>query len=225
MPIQPIPPRPYSMTVRVLSGINALVLLAAVVFLCVVSAVLSMSLLGGLMKLRFSVVPFAAVPLSVAVLLLWWLIKELRISASIALGQGGRRLPSVAGPVCVVLMGLLAYGACRKLHQVIKPSEAKATKGNLGAIRSALSIYYGDMEGVYPEDPAVLTVNGKYMSTIPRAKTIHHKDSADIVLYPDGVSLDTGGWGYVNDPDSSNMGSLFIDCTHTDMRGRVWTEY
>src|SRR3954467_4949389 len=90
--------------------------------------------------------------------------------------------------IVVAIIGILAAIAIPKFSQLVTKSNEANTKGNLGALRSALSIYYGDMEGWYPTDSlATLTVNGKYMSTTPVAKlpstagnNIGHTDSAAV---------------------------------------------
>ena len=35
--------------------------------------------------------------------------------------------------------------------------------------------------------------------------------------------MDTGGWAYINDPKSAEYGAFFIDCSHTDEKGRYWS--
>src|SRR6266566_9732612 len=74
--------------------------------------------------------------------------------------------------IVVAIIGILAAIAIPKFSQLITKSNEANTKGNLGALRSALSIYYGDMEGWYPTDTLTtsLTSSGKYMTTIPLAK-------------------------------------------------------
>src|SRR5882672_9170672 len=73
--------------------------------------------------------------------------------------------------IVVAIIGILAAIAIPKFSQLVTKSNEANTKGNLGALRSALSIYYGDMEGWYPADAmGSLTGNGKYMTAIPVAK-------------------------------------------------------
>lgn len=98
------------------------------------------------------------------------------------------------------------------------------TKGRLGSLRSALSIYYGDLEGVYPESLASLTVNGKYLSEIPPAQVPGaHQDSRAVTLGK--VPDDAGGWLYNNDPRDANVGNVMVNCTHTDAKGSAWASY
>ena len=52
--------------------------------------------------------------------------------------------------IVVAIIGILAAIAIPKFAQMLEKSREGATKGNLGAIRSAVSIYYGDKEGVWP---------------------------------------------------------------------------
>ena len=103
-----------------------------------------------------------------------------------------------------------------------------AAKGSLGAIRSALSIYYGDKEGVYPASLDALPP--KYLGSIPTLQLPDHQPSsawraiggvgsmADI----QGKLEDSGQWLYVSEPSSPMFGTVLIDCTHNDSRGRPW---
>ncbi|MFA5140210.1 MAG: DUF2330 domain-containing protein [Elusimicrobiota bacterium] len=107
---------------------------------------------------------------------------------------------------------------------LMRKSNEGATRGNLGTIRSALSIYYGDMEGQYPADPYALTKDHKYLPGIPPVKLPpYHADSNAIELLTAGDSDDSGGWGYV--VDGSSQGVVFVNCTHTDSRQKIWAEY
>ncbi len=36
---------------------------------------------------------------------------------------------------------------------------------------------------------------------------------------------DSGGWGYASDPKSSCHGTVFVDCTHKDTKGKAWYSY
>lgn len=97
-------------------------------------------------------------------------------------------------------------------------------RGNLGALRSALSIYYGDMEGEYPSKLESLTISGKYLPSIPRAKALpDHPGSSAVHNGP--APDDSGGWFYNNVPSDTGFGTLMINCTHTDAKGSAWTVY
>lgn len=121
----------------------------------------------------------------------------------------------------VIFVGWIAIP---KFGDLIRSGNEGATRGNLGAIRSALSIYYGDMEGYYPVDPMSITVNGKYISKVPRAKTPNYHDDSDEIR-TGRIFTDKGGFLYNSDPHDANNGTLWVNCTHTDARGRVWTTY
>jgi len=126
--------------------------------------------------------------------------------------------------IVVAIIGILAAIAIPKFAQLIRKSSEGASKGNLGAIRSALSIYYGDMEGVYPTDVTTLTASGKYLTSIPPAKTPnYHGDSSAIT---NGTTIsDNSGWSYNNVVTDSNFGTILVSCTHTDTKGSIWTSY
>jgi prepilin-type N-terminal cleavage/methylation domain-containing protein len=130
--------------------------------------------------------------------------------------------------IVVAIIGILAAIAIPKFAELIRKSGEGASKGNLGSIRSSLSIYYGDMEGQYPTQLAGLTVAGKYLSAVPNAKTpnYHADSSAEVngALVPATIT-DGGGWAYNNVTTDSNLGNMVINCTHTDTKGSIWTGY
>ena len=100
--------------------------------------------------------------------------------------------------------------------------------GNLGylsAVRSALQVYYGDTEGVFPETLAVISSGGKYMSGLHTLKLPGHKETNE-VLYLSGPVMDpskltdTGGYAYYNSKEyPQTYGMVIINCTHQDKKG------
>lgn len=128
--------------------------------------------------------------------------------------------------IVVAIIGILAAIAIPKFADLIRKSNEGATRGNLGAVRSALSIYYGDMEGVYPDNVTALTINTKYMKSVPTVKVPpHHPDTNGVVQTEQTTSDVSGGWGYNNTATASNFGTVWVRCTHTDTKGKQWSEY
>jgi len=95
----------------------------------------------------------------------------------------------IAGTIFLGSVGLVASFSEMGYSELIRKSNEGATKGNVGSIRAALAIYYGDTEGLYPESLDPLTSGGKYLETIPQVKVPpHHPDSSNYVghlLYKD----------------------------------------
>lgn len=122
--------------------------------------------------------------------------------------------------VTVLSCGLFAVEYRRMLRVLMEPG----TRGNLGAIRSALSIYYDDAGKAYPSTLEPLTLAGKYLPRIPKTVSLQrHADSNAVHL--GRISDDAGGWLYNNDPKDESFGSILVNCTHTDSRGTRWTDY
>src|SRR5579884_730209 len=120
--------------------------------------------------------------------------------------------------IVVAIIGILAAIAIPKFASLIRKSNEGASKGNLGSIRGALSIYYGDLEGQYPNDMTSLTVSGKYLTSVPAAKAPnYHTDTS--VVYNQVSSNDAAGWSYNNSTGDANMGTVYVNCTHTDTKG------
>ncbi|MFH2201797.1 MAG: hypothetical protein ABIJ96_01645 [Elusimicrobiota bacterium] len=129
----------------------------------------------------------------------------------------------------IIITGIFFIQMGRRMH---RRSYEGGAKGNLGSIRYALSIYYGDMDGQYPGDLASLTVGGEYLVQIPKAYTpYYHPDSVAIHQMTNdefnaGKFSDAGGWAYVMGGTTNYYsGTVAVNCTHTDMKGTVWTAY
>jgi hypothetical protein len=119
------------------------------------------------------------------------------------------------------------------------------TKSDLGTLRSALAIYYEDNEKHYPTSLDVLTgpytvggktYSGRYLREIPKVNLGKsqriliwcmepHPTSTEVHYLASAEATDTGGWAYVNDPNSRDFGKIFINCTHVDLRGNPWSSY
>src|SRR3954470_943691 len=76
--------------------------------------------------------------------------------------------PLVELMIVVAIIGILAAIAIPKFGKLVSKSHESTTKGNLGAIRSALSVYYAENEGFYPADAlAALSADSKYIVELP----------------------------------------------------------
>lgn len=84
--------------------------------------------------------------------------------------------------IVVAIIGILAAVAIPKFAEMLEKAREGATKGNIGAIKSAVSIYYGDTEGNWPSHLTGATTSfGKYMDAMPPVKLTHKgvKDTAN----------------------------------------------
>lgn len=138
--------------------------------------------------------------------------------------------------IVVAIIGILSAIAIPKFADLIRKSNEGATKGNLGAIRSAMSIYYGEIEGWYPtEDPGpILTMeSGKYLKEIPSAYAPpFHPKSGAFDLTPSSGAVETGvpgAWAYQENrsPAATEKpwGDVWVNCTHTDSKATTWSAY
>ncbi|MFI5347659.1 MAG: type IV pilin protein [Elusimicrobiota bacterium] len=128
--------------------------------------------------------------------------------------------------IVVAIIGVLAAIAIPKFAELIRKSSEGSSKGSLGALRSTLAVYYGDMEGQYPSQLASLTIGGKYLSVLGSARTPnYHADSSAETAGQPSAPTDTGGWMFDNIPGDPSVGIVEVNCTHTDTKGTVWTTY
>jgi prepilin-type N-terminal cleavage/methylation domain-containing protein len=140
--------------------------------------------------------------------------------------------------IVVAIIGILAAIAIPQFAQMVAKSQEGATKGNLGSLRSALSIYYGDTEGFYPTGATLgeLTASQKYLNAIPAANmprtnnnTIGHSATSAILTGNIGgaAGTDAGGWLYDNSGIGGNTtwGQIVSNCYHSDLKGSRWSAY
>jgi prepilin-type N-terminal cleavage/methylation domain-containing protein len=128
--------------------------------------------------------------------------------------------------IAVAIVGVLASIAMPKFVSLLRVTSEGSAKGNLGAVRSAMSVYYADQEGNYPSQLAALTVTGTYMSALPPAQApYYHADSSAETDGALNAATDAGGWYYDNAASDVNVGLMVINCTHTDTQGNNWTSY
>lgn len=121
----------------------------------------------------------------------------------------------------VAIIGVLSAIALPKYADLVIKSKEASVKGTLGALRSAISIYYSNNEGQFPESAAYLKsvlTTGQYLREIPYARVpppANHAESNAVI----GVMVDNGQWYYGGVPD----GHAAISCTHQDIKGSVWS--
>ena len=134
--------------------------------------------------------------------------------------------------IVVAIIGILAAIAIPQFANLVAKSQEGRTKANLGTLRSALSIYYGDMEGWYPVgggNLAGLAIGGRYLQAVPNAdlpKTTNNDGHSSSNGETNTAGGDGGGWYYNNGGASaSTWGQVLVSCTHQDVRGSIWTSY
>ena len=142
--------------------------------------------------------------------------------------------------IVVAIIGLLSAIAVPKFSDLLVRTREGTTKGNLGRIRSALNIYYSDMEGYYPLSANASNATNwtglatslvpKYIGSIPKAQLRNHAASNSVYKhdYTTGHTHDSGygAWGYDGtNPTSREWGRVWLWCTHTDKNGEQWSTF
>ena len=139
--------------------------------------------------------------------------------------------------IVVAIIGILAAIAIPRFARMLEKAREAATKGNIGAIKSAASIYYGDKEGVWPETLAVADdiQFSNYMDVLPLVKvqapnvdgySPSEAGEAGRISYlarnedPSDFSAPGYGWAY-----DSSMGNVFVNSTATDLSAKSYTMY
>ncbi len=128
--------------------------------------------------------------------------------------------------IVIAIIGVLAaIGTVQYVNMMARSGDA-LTKGNLGTIRSALSIYYSDNEGNYPTDNLASMANSaRYLQIIPITRLLPHHPDITLVT-PESTLTETGGWSYNNDANSADVwGKIHVGCLHQDSRAQTWSQH
>lgn len=136
--------------------------------------------------------------------------------------------------IVVAIIGILAAVAIPRFAEMLEKAREGATKGNIGALKSAVSIYYGDNTGIWPND---LTMSfTKYMDRMPPVKVTHPgsgnqlSGSATIVSNVNelaGALVAIGSATTVNDGWKYNKasGDVWVNNSQTDTKGTQYSMY
>jgi prepilin-type N-terminal cleavage/methylation domain-containing protein len=135
--------------------------------------------------------------------------------------------------IVVAIIGVLAGIMIPQFANLVAKAQEGRTKANMGTIRSALSIYYGDTEGWYPvagggNDLVILTTGGRYLQSIPKADLPRTTNCAGhgSVNTETNTAQDTAGWYYdAGGAGSSTWGKVMVNCSHQDLKAKIWTSY
>lgn len=147
------------------------------------------------------------------------------------------------------IVGLLTSVLVPKFGEMIQKAKEAALKGKIGSIRSMISIYYADNEGMFPLQE---TLSGLWGNVITLPDTLIPKYAAKaeefrIIIPLPGNRRHGRGSGSIYYPApftapnrnhlSSRIsdvgatmycpmgGDFFLFCTHRDVQGHPWSEF
>jgi prepilin-type N-terminal cleavage/methylation domain-containing protein len=133
--------------------------------------------------------------------------------------------------IVVAIIGILAAIAIPRFAQMLEKSREGSTKGNLGSLKSAASIYYGDQQGVWPTTLQSFSVYAfsRYLDNISPVKVtgafVANASSPAGALVTMTIMSSTPnnsstGWMY-----DSNFGSVYVNSTVKDSKSIPYSFY
>ena len=133
--------------------------------------------------------------------------------------------------IVVAIIGILAAIAIPRFAQMLEKSREGSTKGNLGSIKSAASIYYGDTQGIWPTTLASTSTYAfsKYLDNISPVKvtgafvasSISPAGALVTSTIASGVpDISSTGWLY-----DSNFGNVYVNSTVKDSKAIPYSFY
>ena len=126
--------------------------------------------------------------------------------------------------IVIAIIGILATIAIPNFSRMIRKSKEGATVGGLGYIRSALSVYYGHCENVYPTTIDILPSERDFIDAIPKMQTpTYHLDTTASIN--ETSPTDSGLWSYNGDATDPFWGNVHVGCLHSDLFGRTWSTF
>jgi len=151
--------------------------------------------------------------------------------------KAGKGFTLIELMIVVAVISLLALIVAPKFALLLTRSKESTILGEVGALRSAVSVYYSDNEGSFPTSfITALTTNSKYMASIPYSEIPTVDDQGNPghrnlngALEGDGTVIAPGEpnpvnmWYYMN--QGTNIGTTLVNCTHKDTKGRIWSSY
>jgi prepilin-type N-terminal cleavage/methylation domain-containing protein len=141
--------------------------------------------------------------------------------------------------IVIAIIGILTAIAIPKFGDMVRKAKEAKTKGNLGALRGAINIYYADNGGSFPCPAGISGLDclvSEYIKEIPLAYMPTYHDASNAVREGNGrdenwaigagTPEESGGWYYyfVCPPLSACTldREIVVNCAHTDIKGEFW---
>jgi prepilin-type N-terminal cleavage/methylation domain-containing protein len=130
----------------------------------------------------------------------------------------------------VGILAILSAGVAVKFADIMEKTKEGGTKGNLGTIMAAISVYYGDNNGIFPNDITAQSFI-TYLSKIPKVTVTHPKSGFQLSGTANSIATvytainapiatNGDGWKY-----NSKTGDVWINNSQTDTLGKVYSMY
>lgn len=124
---------------------------------------------------------------------------------------------------CFILVILLVCGASLAAWFVYLRSSMDSPEviRKLSGLRLSVTLYKNEKNHL-PVKLEEVALNGN-LEELPKLKLSYHMPRSK-VRNTDAYGIkDTGGWAYVNNPESPDYGLVFIDSSRQDEKQRYWS--
>lgn len=121
--------------------------------------------------------------------------------------------------IVIAIIGILSVVVFPKFTNLVDKARESATKGNLGALRSAITVYYGDNEGHFPYEldsnwyhPADYKYQPfvpKYIESVPRCYLRKGVENDPCIISYEFTN--EGGWWYNRETGKITVNKSALD--------------
>jgi type II secretory pathway pseudopilin PulG len=130
----------------------------------------------------------------------------------------------------VGIMVTLSTVVAVKFGEMMDKAKEGATKGNVGLIMAAISVYYGETNGLFPDD--ITAEQFKiFLKKVPKVLVTHQNSGYQLlgsvntvttisVTAYSPIATNTDGWRY-----NRKTGNIWVNNSQTDLAGKSYSMY
>jgi hypothetical protein len=144
--------------------------------------------------------------------------------------EKGEEIAQAVGWLAFLWVGAFVLLSLPEFGLLLRKSAEGRIRADLATLRQAAGAYRRGHGGAYPPSLDALILrdspDGKGFPPLWKGwRGFTHPSGTKTIVLPDRRGTDSGRWALIATSTGTPEQAVFIDCTHTDTRGRAWTSY